>query len=130
MRLTATTRAEAFNDPVDGALRILRIGECALVDRNDIDRQALATPIFLRAQHATQHIKIRFIVDAKSKDRIIARDRHRPEIGLLAKAACNRFRRLTQSAFRVKQIGCNLLIVGSFRRFDADMVELNLRTCP
>ena len=130
MRLTAATSAETFHDPVDGALRILRIGECAFVDRNDVDRQALAAPIFLRTQHATQHIEIGFVVDAKSKDRIIAGDRHRPEIGLLAKAACNRFRRLTQGALRIEQIGCNLLVVSSFRRLDADMVELNLRTRP
>ncbi|MCY1500931.1 hypothetical protein D9M68_349890 [compost metagenome] len=111
-------------------LHILRIGRGPLVDDDEVGGDAAGAHIFLGAQRFTCDAEIAVVVDAEAEDRVIARDRQRPELRLGVEACLHRRRVGTQMHVRIDEVAAEHLEARGLLRCHADMAHLHLAAGP
>ena len=111
-------------------LQILDIGGAALVQDDEIDRQALQPPVFVGAQQLADDAGILDLVDAHQHDRQVARDALRPQRRRRRQAAPDRVGRRAQRRVGIEDVARQALVEAGLGRADVEMAQLHLRLRP
>src|SRR5271170_8042825 len=111
-------------------LQLLHVGCGFLVDDDDVCRQLLHPPVFVRAQHLADDVHVVGIVNPRENDRQIAGNSLRPERGNIQRTAGQHIGGGTERRIHVEDGVREALEQKRLFRSDAQVMQLHLRLRP